>query len=196
MIDPNLIFPRLKDEGSEELRIVPQELWEVAKAKQKDLDHKKPGLWQRKRPQYLLSGIAKYGVCGGGYAKIKSTHYGCSTSKNKGESVCANRNTIKRETLEKTVLATLQTHLMRDDLIKVFCEEYTRHMNDLCAEQNGALKPYKTEKAKLSKERENVLKAIREGISASLVKERPGWRSGGYFERCRQEIGRETRTAP
>lgn len=53
--------------------------------------------------------------------------------------VCTNRTTIKREALEQAVLSALQTHLMRDDLVKIFCDEYTRHLNRLRAAQAGAL---------------------------------------------------------
>lgn len=168
---------RLNDESAlirqdlPELRIVPQELWDAAKARQKALDAKAPGLWARNRPRYLLSGLVKCGVCGGGYAKINSTHYGCAASKNKGEAVCGNRKTIAREVLEVRVLSALQTHLMRDDLVQVFCEEYTRHLNRLRAAQDSALHEAKTERDRLQKARANVLTAIREGIAAALVKD-------------------------
>ena len=168
---------RLNDEsqwvrqGVPELRIVPQDLWEAAKARQKDLDAKPNGLWHRNRPRYLLSGLLRCGVCGGGYAKINASHYGCAASKNKGESVCANRKTIKREVLESKILSALQTHLMRDDLLEIFCEEYTRTLNALRRAQDSALREAKAEKEKLSKERANILKAIREGIGAKLVKD-------------------------
>ena len=154
-----------------ELRIVPQELWDAAKARQKALDAKAPGLWARNRPRYLLSGLVKCGVCGGGYAKINESHYGCAASKNKGEAVCANRKTIKREALEQKVLAALQTHLMRDELVQVFCEEYTKHLNRLRAAQDSALVDAKAERDRLQKARANVLQAIRDGIAASLVKD-------------------------
>ncbi|MCL4676982.1 MAG: recombinase family protein [Alphaproteobacteria bacterium] len=168
---------RLNDESAlirqdlPELRIVPQELWEAAKARQKALDAKAPGLWARNRPRYLLSGLVKCGVCGGGYAKINSTHYGCAASKNKGEAVCGNRKTIARDVLEAKVLSALQTHLMRDDLVQVFCEEYTRHLNRLRAAQDSALAEAKAERERLQKARANVLTAIRDGIAANLVKD-------------------------
>ncbi len=154
-----------------ELRIIPQELWEAAKARQAALDEKAPGLWRKNRPQYLLSGLLKCGVCGGGYAKINSTHYGCSSAKNKGENVCANRRTIKRETLETLVLSALERRLMRSDLVQVFCEEYTRHMNALHAQQNAARKNLRKELDALAKERENLIRAIKDGIAAALVKD-------------------------
>ena len=93
------------------------------------------------------------------------------SAKNKGEAYCTNRKTIKREALEEFVLSGLKSRLMRDDLLKLFCEEYTSHMNQLRAAQDSALIGHRKEQAKLVKERENVLQAIREGISASLVKD-------------------------
>ncbi|MCL4677729.1 MAG: recombinase family protein [Alphaproteobacteria bacterium] len=168
---------RLNDESAlirqelPELRIIPQELWDAAKARQKALDAKAPGLWARNRPRYLLSGLVKCGVCGGGYAKINSTHYGCAASKNKGEAVCGNRKTIAREVLEAKVLSALQTHLMRDDLVELFCKEYTAHLNRLRAAQDGALAETRTERDRLQKARANVLQAIRDGIAANLVKD-------------------------
>ena len=154
-----------------ELRIIPQELWNAAKARQKDLDRKDTGLWHRNRPQYLLSGLLKCGCCGGGYSKINSERYGCSSARNKGASVCSNKKTIKRETLEDAVLNALQTHLMRDDLLQVFCEEYTKHMNTLRSAQDATLKRYKSELTKLSKEKGNIVQAIKDGIPASMVKD-------------------------
>lgn len=110
-------------------------------------------------------------VCAGGYAKINTSHYGCAASKNKGEAVCGNRKTIKREVLEARVLSALQTHLMRDDLVQIFCEEYTVHLNRLRAAQDGALAEAGAERDRLRKARANVLQAIRDGIAAALVKD-------------------------
>ncbi|NOY73602.1 MAG: hypothetical protein GXP14_14760 [Gammaproteobacteria bacterium] len=154
-----------------ELRIVTQELWDAAQARKKTLDRTKPGLWNKTRPQYLLSGLLKCGCCHGGYSKINTTHYGCSTARNKGESVCSNRKTIRRDILEDTVLSALQTHLMRDDLLQVFCEEYTRHMNTLHAAQNAKLKRYHSKLSALAKERDNIIQAIKDGIPANMVKD-------------------------
>ena len=154
-----------------DLRIVPQPLWEAAKARQKELDKRSGSLGGRKRPQYLLSGLLVCGSCGGGYSKINSERYGCSSARNKGESVCTNKKTIKRTLLEGKVLNALQSHLMRDELVQVFCEEYARHMNALRAAQNTALASRKAEAAKLTKEKENIIQAIKDGVPASMVKD-------------------------
>ena len=151
------------------LRIIPQELWDAAKARQKALD--KAVLHRNKRPQYLLSNLLKCGECGGGFSKINSERYGCSSARNKGASVCTNKKTIKREHIEGLVLNALQSHLMRNDLVEVFCKEYTRHMNTLQAQKDQSLKVQRTEQAKLSKERENLISAIKQGVAADLIKD-------------------------
>lgn len=134
-------------QNAADLRIVPQSLWEAAKARQRELDKRTGHLGTRKRPQYLLSGLLVCGACGGGFSKINSGRYGSSSARNKGESVCTNKKTIKRSLLEGKVLNALQSHLMRDDLVQVFCEEYARHMNALRAAQNAALASQKAEAA-------------------------------------------------
>ena len=168
---------RLNDESEwitqevPELRIVPQELWDKAKARQKGLDKRKPGLWRRNRPRYLLSGLIKCGECGGGYSKINTTHYGCSASRNKGDSVCTNRKTIAREVLEGAVLRALQTHLLRDDLVETFCQEYTQHLNELRAAQHSAQRAKAAELRRLKKRREQVIESIYNGIDPRMIKE-------------------------
>ncbi|MGH1470834.1 MAG: recombinase family protein [Cellvibrionaceae bacterium] len=154
-----------------ELRIVSQELWEAVKARQAMLDRKSPALWQSNRPQYLLSGLTKCGKCGGGFAKINSTHYGCSASKNKGEAICDNRRTIKREILESHVLEAIQSRLMREELIEIFCFEYTKQINVLHTQHNAKRKNLQTEREKANKEKDNLVQAIKDGISAALVKD-------------------------
>jgi site-specific DNA recombinase len=60
---------------------------------------------------------------------------------------------------------------MRDDLVKVFCEEYTRHMNELQARHEQSLTSHPSEQAKLLKERTNLVQAIKGGIAPDLIKD-------------------------
>jgi hypothetical protein len=76
--------------------------------------------------------------------------------------------TIAREKLESAVLSALQTQLMRDDLLAVFCQEYTKHLNALNAAKNRARDEVVVELESLKRQRENVLRAIREGIGPGL----------------------------
>lgn len=151
------------------LRVIAQELWDAAKARQKKLDNKGGYLGTKRRPKYLLSGLLKCGCCGGGFPKHNSERYGCSNARNKGDSICTNRKTIKKDEVEKVVLDALQTHLMREDLIEIFCAEYTKHMNELRLSENASIKQYKIEQTKLEREKNNIIKAIKDGVPASML---------------------------
>ncbi len=153
------------------LRIVPQELWDAVKSRQKELNKRTGNFGVKKRPQYLLSGLLKCGVCGGGFTKVNGERYGCASVRNKGISVCDNKLTIQHSTLEGKVLGALQTQLMRSELVKVFCEEYTRHISALRATQNKELRHLKAEKEQLIKDKESIIQAIKDGIPAAMVKD-------------------------
>ncbi|NOX32292.1 MAG: hypothetical protein GXP56_00940 [Deltaproteobacteria bacterium] len=154
-----------------ELRIVPQELWDAVKAWQKTLDQKSGGLGAKKRPQHLLSGLLVCGECSGGYSKANTDRYGCSTSGNKGDSVCSNKKTIKVSILEDAVLTALETHLMRDELVQVFCEEYNNSINRLRSLQKTGLKKHEAELSKLVKEKNHIVQATKDGIPVQFIKD-------------------------
>jgi len=87
-----------------ELRIVPQDLWNAVKTRQRMMKHSSEtsgenGIWERRRARYLLSGLARCGLCGGGFSMISATHLGCSTARNKGG--CSSRTAIKRTELDR-----------------------------------------------------------------------------------------------
>ncbi|MCU0906228.1 MAG: recombinase family protein [Rhodobacteraceae bacterium] len=69
-----------------ELRIVDEGLWQAVKARQAGLKRShgagaENSFRDRRRPKYLLSGLTRCGVCGGGYSMISATHVGCSTAR-------------------------------------------------------------------------------------------------------------------
>ncbi len=167
--------PRYNDESElirkdiPELRIVPEALWDAAKAKQKGLKLNK-GFHGAKRAQHLLSGLLVCGECAGGFAKVNYERYGCAAYRNKGKSVCTNNKTIKSDILENTILSALQTHIMNDEMLEVFCTEYTQHMKKLRSAQTSALKQHQKEQRKLVKSRANVIEAIKEGVPVSQIK--------------------------
>ena len=151
-----------------ELRIIDQDLWERVKERQQDL-RKLPSFHERQRPRMLLSYLLKCGCCGGGFSKVSQTHYGCSTARNKG--TCDNRLTVRQEMLEGLVIGALQSRLMDPALLAEFCDEYTRHMNRLRTERNASLGAARGELARLAKQRENIIQAIKDGVPATEVKD-------------------------
>src|SRR6056297_2128504 len=119
------------------LRIIDEQLWEAVRKRQESSAlGKRPtklgeGAWDRRRPRFLLSGLVKCGVCGSGFVKISQHHFGCAGARNSG--TCGSVRGIRQDILEAAVLDGLQFHLMNDELLDVFCDEYTRHLNHLRA---------------------------------------------------------------
>ena len=151
-----------------ELRIIDQDLWDRVKERQRGL-RKLPSFHEKQRPRMLLSYLLKCGCCGGGFSKVSQNHYGCSTARNKG--TCDNRLTVRQNTLEGLVIGALQSRLMDPALLAEFCDEYTRHLNKLRTEKNASLSAARGELARLTKQRENIIQAIKDGVPATEVKD-------------------------
>ncbi|NDR55684.1 recombinase family protein [Aliiruegeria sabulilitoris] len=120
-----------------ELRIVPNELWEKVKARQKAtrstvISEGVVRSERAKRPAYLFSGLVKCGCCGGGFTLVGKTYYGCANARNKG--TCDNKMTVRRDRLEDTVLGGLKDQLLHPDLIAAFVTEYQAEYNRLAGE--------------------------------------------------------------
>ncbi|MEB3246224.1 MAG: recombinase family protein [Vampirovibrionales bacterium] len=151
-----------------ELRIIDQALWEQTKETQGEIRKMSQNFRELRRPPYLFSNLLKCGCCGGGFSKVSQTRYGCSSARNKG--TCNNRLTIDQKVLEASLLQALHGQLMNPELCDVFCQEYTRHLNDLRKRHNAALAGYQAELTKLSKARDRIVKAVVEGFSTDEMK--------------------------
>jgi site-specific DNA recombinase len=151
-----------------ELRIIDEDLWERVKERQRGL-RKLLSFHEKQRPRMLLSYLLKCGCCGGGFSKVSQNHYGCSTARNKG--TCHNRVTVRQDALEGLVIGALQSRLMDPTLLAEFCDEYARHLNKLRTEKNLSLAAARSELARLAKQRENIIQAIKDGVPATEVKD-------------------------
>ena len=156
------------------LRFIEDELWNDVKARQEETalgkQDKKEGFWEKRRPRFLLSGLIKCGSCGGGFVKVSQQHFGCANARNKG--TCSNAKTARKDVLEATVLNGLQHHLMDDELLAVFCEEYTRHLNELRMAETGNRARDEARLAKIVRDLDRMIDAIIDGVPAERVKDR------------------------
>jgi site-specific DNA recombinase len=153
-----------------ELQIVEQDLWDAVKARQRTVKQnaesgEEKGIWERRRARYLLSGLTRCGVCGGGFSMISASHVGCSTARNKG--TCCNRMAIKRVELEERVLGALKNKLMDPALFREFCEEFTREMNRLRIEGRTSLEVARSEVNRIDRELDRLLNLILKGEGAA-----------------------------
>jgi site-specific DNA recombinase len=153
------------------LRIVDEDLWQRVKDRQDEtrLEITKEGAGIRseraRRPSYLLSGLLKCGVCGGGFSKVSFHHYGCSNARNRG--ICTNLLTIRRDRVEALVLDGLRHHLMQPDCVK----EYHRELNRLAATQDAKRSQLEVELARIKRGLHQLIEAIKSGVPGASIKD-------------------------
>jgi len=148
-----------------DLRIVPPELWDRVKARQAATKHdaradnnaEKP-FWDRRRPRFLLSGLAKCGKCGSSYVKATATMFGCAAARDRG--TCDNHRHIRIDDLENTVLKGLGQRLLEPTLFKVFCEEFYRELNKARMEGGAALQAQARELEKIGRRIRKIVEII------------------------------------
>jgi len=151
-----------------ELRIVPEEIWDAVKDRQqstrKTLTADGNGVRSERarRPRYLLSGLLRCGVCGGGYSKINRHHYGCSTARSRG--TCDNLLSIRRDILEESILEGLRDKLMHPDLVAEFANEYHCELNRLAALKNTAHDRLKAELSRTEQDIRSIIDAVKAGM--------------------------------
>ncbi|WP_183267562.1 recombinase family protein [Acidocella aromatica] len=168
-----------------ELRIVDDELWQAAKARQaearkrgfpkasraetEDAPATKTRFWSNQRPKHLLTGLMRCGVCGGGYHKISATLFGCAAARNKG--TCDNRLNIKVERLDEIVLAGLKGRLMNPEIYQEFLAAYIAERNTILAQRNAQYTGAEAELRKLKARQKVLVQAVADGLPARTVKD-------------------------
>ncbi|MGH9493531.1 MAG: recombinase family protein, partial [Candidatus Sulfotelmatobacter sp.] len=115
-----------------EQRIVSDELWAKVQARQELVKAvyvnagNRVGLLKSSEmnSRYLFSGLLKCSVCGANMQVVSGrgkNHdhqtYGCPSNFHRGETVCTNRARVKRDILERDLLAGLQSQVLREEIV-------------------------------------------------------------------------------
>jgi site-specific DNA recombinase len=150
-----------------ELRIIPQELWDAVKARQRQ--HSREGLrsaahWRNRR---LLSGLLVCGQCGGSYVLRGANTYACSTRQNRGEVVCDCMVTVDAAAAEKAVLAELQDLFGTEGFLDRLVEQVQQGWRQARAARSrheSSLQELRDQLTQAEGEIQRFLKAIGQGI--------------------------------
>lgn len=162
------------------LRIVPGELWDAARARQAQLERRSDNqetprpFWSKQRPRYVFSGLMRCGMCGAGFSKISANLFGCSAARNKGPTVCANRLTLRRDTLEETVFSRLRDRLMDPVLFETFVEAFTAEWNCLQGDTSADRDRQQNELTHVRQQIERLVDALVAGTPAAAIRDRLG----------------------
>ncbi|MXY39297.1 MAG: recombinase family protein [Rhodospirillaceae bacterium] len=156
-----------------ELRIVDDELWQAAKARQGEISEKYATsiaatraaqanyLNSTHRPRYLLSGLLECGMCGGSYAKRGQDRYACSNYIMSGS--CSNSRTVRRVEIEERVMAGLREKLMAPEAAAEAMKAYAEETNRLNRERRASGATDRKELADIEKRIASMIAAIEEG---------------------------------
>ncbi len=159
-----------------ELRIIDQELWDRAKARQQassftmGRDETGNALNRAHRRQFLLSGLLTCGCCGGGYTVMAKDRYGCATHRGKG--TCVNGTTIQRQRIEARILGGLKERLLTPDLVAEFIRAFEAELATLQRESANTERQLERELAEVSRKLDGVVRAIEDGTWSDTLRQR------------------------
>jgi len=162
-----------------ELRIVPQELWDAAKARQDELTdlYKKQteagraavrrvmaangGLNATHRPRTLLSRLLFCGSCGGAYVRRGQDRFACSN--HVFANGCDNARTLDRKALETRVLAGLRDRMMTPEIAAEAMRAYAEETNRLNRERRLSVDTTRRELADTENAIREIVRVIEQG---------------------------------
>ncbi len=156
-----------------ELRIVDDDLWQAAKARQGELAVKYANvitatraaqanrLNNTHRPRSLLSGLLVCGCCGGPYALRGQDRYACSNHVMNGS--CTNSRTITRAVLEARMLDGLRERLMAPEIAAEAMRAYAEETNRLNRERRSSGSADRKALADVGKKLQEIVAAIEDG---------------------------------
>ena len=146
----------------------------------------------RRRPDYMLTGLTRCGVCGKTYAVV-SDKLSCIGSAREG--TCSNRRRVAREDLESLVLSGLKGRLLRADLIEPYLAEYRAEIERANAELEAKTQAGATRMKDLERQIANIMDTVREGrlqgLAAQLMAQEME-----RLEAERQRLERQTKVKP
>ena len=165
----------------EELRIIPQDLWQKTEDRWKEIEGTWPTGKQKRgfniqqrsyvatHPPHLLAGIIRCGTCNGAMVQISgkgSGYYGCHNAKKKS---CENKLNIPRKRLEQTVLKMIQEKLLIPEKIHEVLQKVEKELEKQQATLPQELKLKKATLEKLQAKIENFVRFVSEGRGSKAV---------------------------
>jgi site-specific DNA recombinase len=163
----------------QELRIVDDATWERVQTRLSHIKAQVPttGLMRGKNAvlhsPHLFSGFLRCGVCGGAVTVVSggfgSPRYGCLRHAKQGDTVCTNRLTVRAKVADPALLAGLQQFLLEPQTIAHLTDALTARLNALLDERPRLRGLKLTERDTLQRKLANLVAAIEDGGSTSLL---------------------------
>lgn len=158
-----------------ELRIVPDELWQRVRSR----DRKDRAVSSRKGqpPRYLLTGLARCATCGGpmnvangrqGTSPIKV--YVCNRHRERGDTVCTNKLRRPVDAMDAAVISWIERNVLTEDVVLEVLEEIGARLAQRQRARPDELSALRRDAEQLRAEIGRLTEALATGVqSASVV---------------------------
>lgn len=173
--------------NDESKRIVPQELWDQVKDRQRRLDvalAANTAAGKRSsgghNPTYLFSGLMRCEQCGSSFVMKDKHSYACSGFVS--GHACSNSYRVRRDLLEDRLLTTIRDSLLSDSAIKEFTAKIRGRL------QTRPANPHSKRRIELQAEIENMIDAIGQGMISPALRQR--------LQEAESDLSRLTEPAP
>ena len=167
-------IPRRRDRNEwfrkevSELRIVSEELWNRARARQKEVTRLTGG--GRYNPtRHLFSGLLKCPVCGSNYTMRDKTFYACA--RNRGRGTCANGHAARRAVLEERLLRAIEEQILSPENVAYLARKVSDALQRANSRGTSARRALETELREAEREAENIKQAVRHGKATATLLE-------------------------
>ena len=167
-----------------ELQIVPENLW-LAVEDRRDLvkriyedTGKRSGLLRSSamNAPYLFSGLLRCSQCGANLQIVSGrgrNHpnqiYGCPLNFHRGDSVCPNRVRVKRDVLERELLAGLQEKVLRKEVVNYALDRFEEQLLKELDNIGGEMDAMRKRKADLEAETARLTAGLASGLYSVTV---------------------------
>jgi site-specific DNA recombinase len=123
-----------------------------------------------RRPAFLLSGLLTCGCCGTRYGIVVNDRYGCLGHFRKG--ICHNGRTIRRDEIERRVLAGLSDKLVSPEAVAIAVRAYAEEANRQNRERRAHTETSRRALVKIERSIKGILDAIEDGMYQPAMKVR------------------------
>lgn len=152
-----------------ELRVIDDDLWQAAKARQSATRHiAKAGIVLARRPKYLFSGLTRCASCGGGFVLSSRDSLVCFNAHTRG--TCTNRRSIKRQEVEARALRAMRERFFEPGAFAAFCEGFAAELTLRRREHLAQMAGARRELAAVERRLNEIMKALGEGFRSEAWK--------------------------
>ncbi|MGC2333748.1 MAG: zinc ribbon domain-containing protein, partial [Candidatus Acidiferrales bacterium] len=166
------------------LRIVSDELWRAVQARQELVKRlyadsgKHAGLLRSKamNVRYLFSGLLKCKTCGANMQIVagrgrnhNNQTYGCPMNFSRGDSVCPNRTRVRRDVLERQLLAGLQEKVLREEVVNYIIDRFEVELTKELKSIGGEMERMRKRKGELDIQIANLADGLAMGIHSPTI---------------------------